>query len=190
MHLGIIKITTNNTQSRCSLTSCKKKHVDNERGFEQLASEQRLCVVNAVPCEIMHVMEITADYRNAFTDKMRIRYRMRYIVQPYNRTAQPRCFHNTFYGRPFREPRRGGHSNWQSGASESATKYVLLLVWVFAIDCSNAEFCASCVCAHVCEREIERQGHITSAIIIAACVQKHHHCVCHATVLLLGLNWW
>ncbi len=31
---------------------------------------------------------------------------------------------------------------WQSGASESVTvKYVLLLVQVFAIDCSNAEFC-------------------------------------------------
>ncbi len=51
-------------------------------GFVQLVSEQRLCVVNAAPCEIMHVMEITADYRIGFTDKMRIKYRMRHIVQP------------------------------------------------------------------------------------------------------------
>ncbi len=41
----------------------------------QLVSEQRSCVVNAAPCEITHVMEITADYRTGFTDKMRIRYR-------------------------------------------------------------------------------------------------------------------
>ncbi len=57
--------------------------VDNECGFAQLVSEQRLCVVNAAPCEIMHVMEITTDYRTGFTDKMRIKYHMRYIVQPY-----------------------------------------------------------------------------------------------------------
>ncbi len=43
--------------------------------FAQLVSEQRLCVVNAAPCEITHVMEITADYRTGFTDKMRIKYR-------------------------------------------------------------------------------------------------------------------
>ncbi len=53
-----------------------------KRGFAQLVSEQRLCVVNAASCEIMHVMEITSDYRTGFTDKMRIRYRMRDIVQP------------------------------------------------------------------------------------------------------------
>ncbi len=28
------------------------------------------------------------------------------------RTAQPRCYHNVFYGRPFREPRRGGNSDF------------------------------------------------------------------------------
>ncbi len=48
-----------------------------------LVSEQRLGVVNAAHCEITHVMEITADYRTGFTDKMRIRYHMRDIVQPY-----------------------------------------------------------------------------------------------------------
>ncbi len=31
---------------------------------------------------------------------------------------------------------------------------------VFAIECSNAEFCESCVC--VCVRERERDGHITA----------------------------
>ncbi len=56
--------------------------VDNERGFAQLVSEQRHCVVNAAPCEIMHLMEITADNGTGFTDKMRFKYRMRYIVQP------------------------------------------------------------------------------------------------------------
>ncbi len=42
-------------------------------------------------------------------------------------------------------PRRGGNSDfamtiWRLGISDC--KYVLLLVEVFAIDCSNAEFCA------------------------------------------------
>ncbi len=53
-----------------------KIQVDNERGFAQLVSEVRLCVVNAAPCEI------TADYRTGFTDKMCIKYRIQYIVQP------------------------------------------------------------------------------------------------------------
>ncbi len=70
----------------------------------------------------------------------------------YNRTAQPRCYHNAFYGRPFCEPRRGGNSdfamtNWRFWISDC--KYVLLQVLLFAIDCSNAEFCASCVCVCV-----------------------------------------
>ncbi len=56
-------------------------YVDNERSFAQFVSEQRLCVINAVPCKIMHIMEITADYRTGFTDKMCIRYSMRDIVQ-------------------------------------------------------------------------------------------------------------
>ncbi len=56
--------------------------LDNEGGFAQLVSEQRLCVVNAASCEITHMMEITADYRTGFTDKVRIKYRMRHIVQP------------------------------------------------------------------------------------------------------------
>ncbi len=50
-----------------------KFHVHYQPGFAQLVSEQRLCVVNAAPCEITHVMEITADYRTGFTDKMRIK---------------------------------------------------------------------------------------------------------------------
>ncbi len=41
-----------------------------------------ICVVNAAPCEIKHVIEITTDYKTDFTDKMRITYRMRYMVQP------------------------------------------------------------------------------------------------------------
>ncbi len=56
--------------------------VDNEHGFAQLVSEQRLCVVNAAPCEITHVMEIYRDYRTGFTDKMRIKYRMHISCSP------------------------------------------------------------------------------------------------------------
>ncbi len=57
--------------------------VDNERGFVQLVCEQRLCMVTAAPCEIMHVIEINADNRTGFTVKMRIKYRMWYIMQRY-----------------------------------------------------------------------------------------------------------
>ncbi len=49
--------------------------VDNERGFAQLVSECSKC------CST-HMMEITADYRTGFTDKMRIKYHMWDIVQP------------------------------------------------------------------------------------------------------------
>ncbi len=59
--------------------------VDNERGFAKFVSEPTALCVNAAPCEITHVMEITAENRNGFTDKMRIKYRMRDIVQPYAR---------------------------------------------------------------------------------------------------------
>ncbi len=50
--------------------------------------------------------------------------------------------------------------------------YGLLLV--FAIDCSNAEFCTSCVCVRVWEREREkeREGH-SAVLCVCVCV-----CVC------------
>ncbi len=76
----------------------------------------------------------------------------------YNRTAQPNCSNlcNAFYGRQFCEPRRAqgwlctktiskrvnsdfAITIWHFWISDC--KYVLLLVEVFAIDCSNAEFC-------------------------------------------------
>ncbi len=44
----------------------------------------------------------------------------------------------------------------------SYCKYVLLSVQVFAIDCSNAEFCASCVWVCVCVSVWGEQGHITA----------------------------
>ncbi len=67
--------------------------------------------------------------------------RLGIIKITYNRTAQPSCYHNVFYGRQFCEPRRGDNSDFAVTiwASESATN-VLLLVEVFAIDCSNAQF--------------------------------------------------
>ncbi len=77
----------------------------------------------------------------------------------HNRTAQPRYYHNAFYGRPFREPRRGGNSDFAT---------TIWSFWIFAIDCSNAEFWTLCVCVCVwerggltaqrCERERERGG--------------------------------
>ncbi len=45
-----------------------QNHVHYQPRFAQLVSEQRLCVVNAAPCEITHVMEITADYTIGSTD--------------------------------------------------------------------------------------------------------------------------
>ncbi len=79
-----------------------------------------------------------------------------------NRTAQPKCSNlcNAFYGRQFHEPSRVqgwlctkaiskkkkrvnsdfAMTIWRFWISEC--KYVLLLVQVFAIDCSNAELCA------------------------------------------------
>ncbi len=55
----------------------------------------------------------------------------------------------------------------------SDCKYV-----VFAIDCSNAEICVSCVhaCARVCVCVWERESRVYSApeiVLIAACVQTH-----------------
>ncbi len=72
-----------------------------------------------------------------------------------------------------------------SGASESATVCFVMCL-IFAIDCSNAEFCALCACVCVWERERDREkgsqrrvcvcvwergrhGHITTA----ACLQTH-----------------
>ncbi len=80
----------------------------------------------------------------------------------YNRTAHPKCSNvcNVFYGWQFREPRRVQGWLCTKAISKkkkrvnydfamtiwcfwiSDCKYVLLLVQVFAIDCSNAEFCA------------------------------------------------
>ncbi len=71
---------------------------------------------------------------------------------------------------------------WQSGASESDCN-VLLLVCVFAIDCSYAEFCASCVCVCVCvrERETERERESHHSVLFANTYELHH-CVCHVTL--------
>ncbi len=84
----------------------------------------------------------------------------------YNTTARPRCLNvcNAFYGRLFREPRRGG--------KKKKKKYLLLTVQMRSF---------ACVCVRVCvrererERERERAGSITveSAFLITACVQTH-----------------
>ncbi len=66
-----------------SRDSLKGNHVHYQRGFAQVVREQQLCVVNAATCKITHMMKILSDYRTGFTDKIHIRYRIRYIVQPY-----------------------------------------------------------------------------------------------------------
>ncbi len=67
---------------------------------------------------------------------------------------------------------------------------------VFAIDCSNAEFCASCVCVRtracvcvcVCERERETGSHHSGVSYLNPdlCDNTYelHHCVCHTTLFL------
>ncbi len=85
---------------------------------------------------------------------------------------------------------------WQSGASESET--VCFVISLFAIDCSNAEFCASCVCvwereSHitvscvcvcVCVWERERAGHITACQrLIAVCLQSH------TSIITVSVTW-
>ncbi len=61
---------------------------------------------------------------------------------------------------------------WQSGASESAT--VLVLVSVFAIDCSNVKF-ARRICVWEREREREREtGGQRSIVCVLACVRHGH----------------
>ncbi len=114
----------------------------------------------------------------------------------YNRTAQPRCYHNAFYGRPFREPRRGGNSDFAMtiwSASESATVcfvislsicYWLFKCRVFHVVCvwerareRESHITASCVCSHVWERETRSHNRG-----LFANTYEHHHCVCHATL--------
>ncbi len=74
----------------------------------------------------------------------------------YNRTAQPRCYHNAFYGRPFREPRRGGNSDfamtiWRFWIS---CMYVCMLCLLLTVQMLSVARCVCvCVCVCVCERE-------------------------------------
>ncbi len=95
----------------------------------------------------------------------------------YNRTAQPRCYHNAFYGRPFREPRRGDNSDfavtiWHFWISDCmfCFCYWLLKCRVLRVVCvweSERETHHRVVC--VCVLACVSQDHIT----IAACVQIH-----------------
>ncbi len=85
----------------------------------------------------------------------------------YNRAAQPRCYQNAFYGRPFREPRRGGNSDllWQSGASESATVcFVISLsicywLWFwFAIKCRVLRVVCVCIGGQTTQSGTKQHG--------------------------------
>ncbi len=105
----------------------------------------------------------------------------------YNRTAQPRCYHNAFYGRPFCEPRRGGNSDfamtiWCFWISDCFVISLSICYWLFkcrVLRCvwereahhsvereRSRERSRSRSQHRVCERG--RQGHTT-----AACLQTH-----------------
>ncbi len=91
---------------------------------------------------------------------------------------------------------------WRFWISKSVCFVIIL---IFAIDCSNTEFCAR-VCVCVCVRKREREGPST-ALCVCVCVlvwereTRSHNCgLCTAntyelqclsrdSVPLLGLNW-
>ncbi len=64
---------------------------------------------------------------------------------------------------------------WQSGASESATVCFVISLsicyWLFKCGVLHVVCVRALVCVR--ERERERQGHSTSAILTAACLQTH-----------------
>ncbi len=68
-----------------------------------------------------------------------------------NRTAQPRCYHNAFYGWQFREPRRGGNSDFailcacvcESGRHGHTTAACVLQTHTCIITVSVTQLCSS-----------------------------------------------
>ncbi len=119
-------------------------------------------------------------------------FRNHWLRLVYNRTAQPKCSNlcNAFYGRQFCEPSRVqgwlctkaiskiftkkkfnsdfAMTIWRFWISDC--KYVLLLVQVFAIDYSNAEFCSS----HECVWERERGTHHSGVSSLNRCAAYVH----------------
>ncbi len=107
----------------------------------------------------------------------------------YNRTAQPRCYHNAFYGRQFHEPRRGGNSDfamtiwrfWNESATVCFVISLSICYWLFKcgilrVVCvcergreRESQRCVLCVCVCACMCERGRNGHTT-----AACVLQTH----------------
>ncbi len=87
---------------------------------------------------------------------------------------------------------------WQSGASESAT-----VCFVISLSIPQMQSFACRVCVRERAREREREK-VTSQRRVCVWEREtrshnrglltntyeHHHCVCHATVPLSGLNWW
>ncbi len=131
-----------------------------------------------------------------------------FINITYNRTAQPRCYHNAFYGRVFREARRG-YDNlcfWITTVISWSICYWLLKCWVLCVVCVcvwERERVTSQRCVCVCVRERERESHITALCVwererervisqhvsflnlgLCANTYKLHHCVCHVTLFL------
>ncbi len=116
----------------------------------------------------------------------------------YNRSAQPRCYHNVFNRLSFHDPRRGCNSDfamtiWRFWISDR-------MHVVFAIDCSNAEFCTHvcvCVCMRTRDRVTvelailnrglcvrERESHSPSEIVlIVACLQTH------TSIITVSVTW-
>ncbi len=103
----------------------------------------------------------------------------------YNRTAQPRCFHNAFYGRLFLKHRRECNSdfamtiwpfwisNWLCFVISLSICYWLFKCGVLRFVCECESVCV-CVCVYVCVCvcEIEREGH-RAALCVCVCV-----CMC------------
>ncbi len=110
--------------------------------------------------------------------------RLGIIKITFNRTAQPRCYRNVFYGRQFREPRRGDNSDFAVTiwASESASV-------CFVISLSICYWLFKCgVLRTVCVRERERESQrsvlcvcLFLCVCVCVCKREGHRassCVC------------
>ncbi len=81
---------------------------------------------------------------------------------------------------------------WQSGASESATVCFVISLsicyWLFKCGVLHVVCVRALVC--VWERERERQGHSTSAILTAACLQTHKSFITVSVMRLFLFRAW
>ncbi len=145
VYVTMWKYLRNGTQSSCKE---RRRGFSNRSNVEAAMTGKRCVFLCESKSTLFGLMKVDA-IRNHW---------LRFV---YNRTAQPKCSNlcNAFYGRQFHEPsiyynvncgqrlskRKRVNSDfaltiWRFWISDC--KYVLFLVQVFAIDCSNVEFCA------------------------------------------------